>query len=250
VTDRENDRNSEPIRLQKVLAQAGFGSRRACEVLIDQGRVEVDGQPVLEQGMRVDPQTQEIRVDGMRVSTNTEHVYLAMNKPEGVVTTMSDPEGRPCVGDYLEGRAQRLFYVGRLDQATEGLLLITNDGDLAHRLTHPSFGVEKTYLAEIDVPVPRDMGKMLRAGVELEDGLVRADSFRVVTSSANRAMVEVVVHEGRTHIVRRMLEAADRPVHRLVRTEVGPIHLGDMRVGKVRVLTQQEIGKLYAAVGL
>jgi 23S rRNA pseudouridine2605 synthase len=246
---RESDA-PERIRLQKVLAQAGFGSRRACEVLIDQGRVEVDGQPVLEQGMRVDPESQVIRVDGMRINTSTERVYYALNKPEGVVTTMDDPEGRPCVGDYIEGRAHRLFYVGRLDQATEGLLLLTNDGDLAHRLTHPSFGVEKTYLAEIDIPVPRDMGRALKAGVELEDGFVAADGFRVVTSSANRAMVEVVVHEGRTHVVRRMLEAVGRPVHRLVRTEVGPIHLGDMRVGKVRALTQQEVGKLYAAVGL
>jgi 23S rRNA pseudouridine2605 synthase len=251
----ENDRPAERpapelIRLQKVMATAGVGSRRACEVLIDQGRVEVNGQKVREQGMRVDPQSAVIKVDGLRITTNTDLTYLALNKPEGVISTLSDPEGRMCVGDYVFGRKERLFYVGRLDAATEGLLLLTNDGELAHRLTHPSYEVEKTYLAEIEAPVPRDIGKRLREGVDLDDGPARVTSFRVVSSAANRAMVELTLHEGRNHIVRRMLEAVDRPVTRLVRTQMGPVKLGPQKLGVVRALTQREVGELYDLVGM
>jgi 23S rRNA pseudouridine2605 synthase len=238
------------VRLQKVLAAAGVGSRRACEQLIAEGRVSVDGDVVREQGRRVDPDAAVIRVDGLRVSAPRGSVHLALNKPRGMVTTMTDPEGRPTVGDLLVGRRERLFHVGRLDADTEGLLLLTNDGELAHRLTHPSYAVPKTYLAEVSGPVARDVGRRLRAGVDLDDGLVQVDAFRLVDSSAGRVLVEVVLHEGRKHVVRRLLAAVGHPVQRLVRTEVGPVRLGNQRPGRLRPLTSQERGALYAAVDL
>jgi 23S rRNA pseudouridine2605 synthase len=238
------------VRLQKVLAAAGIGSRRACEELIAQGRVEVDGRLVREQGTRVDPEQAVIKVDGMRVSTKTAVTYLAVNKPRGMVSTMSDPQGRPCLADLVGNREQRLFHVGRLDADSEGLILLTNDGELGHRLTHPSFGVPKTYLAEVVGAVPRDLGQLLRTGVELEDGLVQVDSFRVVGRSGARVMVEIVLHEGRNHVVRRLLAAVDHPVQRLIRTAVGPVRLGDLRPGKSRALNKQEIAELFAAVDL
>jgi 23S rRNA pseudouridine2605 synthase len=245
----KND-SDDGIRLQKVLAAAGVGSRRACEELIDEGRVEVDGRIVLEQGLRVDPRSSVIKVDGMRIPTAPGHVVLALNKPRGVHSTMTDDRGRPCVGDYLRGRKERLFHVGRLDADTEGLLLFTNDGELAQRLAHPSHGVTKTYLAQVKGTIPRGLGKQLRDGVELDDGPVRVDRFRVVTSAPGRSLVEVVLHEGRKHVVRRMLAAVGHPVEGLVRVKVGPIGLGDLRSGKVRTLTMTEVGELYAAVGL
>jgi 23S rRNA pseudouridine2605 synthase len=245
----ENDSGTD-IRLQKVLAAAGLGSRRACEELIDEGRVEVDGRVVLEQGLRVDPRASVIKVDGMRIPTAPGHVVLALNKPRGVHSTMTDDRGRPCVGDYLRGRKERLFHVGRLDADTEGLLLFTNDGDLAQRLAHPSHGVTKTYLAQVKGTIERDLGRRLRDGVELDDGIVRVDRFKVVTSAPGRALVEVVLHEGRKHVVRRLLAAVGHPVEGLVRVKVGPIGLGDLRSGKVRTLSIQEVGELYAAVGL
>lgn len=238
------------VRLQKVLAAAGLGSRRACEELIAQGRVEVDGKPVLTQGLRVDPDRAVIRVDGMRVTTRSSAVYLAVNKPRGMVSTMSDPHGRPCLADLVGNREQRLFHVGRLDADSEGLLLLTNDGELAHRLMHPSFGVPKTYVAEVAHTVSRDLGKTLRAGVELDDGMVRVDSFKVIGRAGARTMVEVVLHEGRKHIVRRLLAAVGHPVERLVRTQIGPVRLANLRPGKTRPLNRQEIGELFAAVGL
>jgi 23S rRNA pseudouridine2605 synthase len=238
------------VRLQKVLAAAGVGSRRACEELIAQGRVSVDGDVVREQGRRVDPASAVIRVDGMRVSAPSGSVHLALNKPRGMVTSMTDPEGRPSVGDVVAGRKERLFHVGRLDAETEGLLLLTNDGDLAHRLTHPSFGIPKTYLAEVPGPVARDVGRRLRDGIDLEDGIVRVDAFRLVDAAPGRVLVEVVLHEGRKHVVRRLLAAVGHPVSRLVRTQVGPVRLGDQRPGKLRPLSTAEIGALYASVGL
>ena len=249
MTNREPEPETAQ-RLQKVMAAAGIGSRRACEVLIDEGRVEVDGETVREQGRRVDPATAVIRVDGMRVATAPGLVHLALNKPSGVVTTMSDEQGRPTVGDLIAGRSQRLFHVGRLDADTEGLLLLTNDGELAHRLTHPSYEVPKTYLAEVAGPVRRGVGKELRAGIELEDGPVSVDSFRLVGATGSRVMVELVLHEGRKHIVRRLMEAVGYPVQRLVRTQVGPVTLGNLRAGKTRPLTREELGELYRIVGL
>ncbi|MGH8894987.1 MAG: pseudouridine synthase [Actinomycetes bacterium] len=238
------------VRLQRVLAAAGLGSRRACEQLIAEGRVEVDGARVREQGVRVDPGTAVIKVDGMRIASAPDNVYLALNKPRGVVSTMSDPEGRPSLAEYVADRSARLFNVGRLDIDTEGLILLTNDGDLAHRLAHPSFGVEKTYLAEVTGPVARDVGRRLRAGVELDDGMVQADSFRLVSTVGTRVMVEVSLHEGRKHVVRRMLAEVGHPVSQLVRIRVGPISLGNLKPGKHRRLSQQEVGALYKAVGL
>lgn len=242
--------DQEGIRLQRVLAQAGVASRRAAEELIDEGRVEVDGKVVRVQGMRVDPERAVIHVDGMRVDTRSSQVHLALNKPAGVVSTMSDPEGRPSLGDYVRGRRERLFHVGRLDADTEGLILLTNDGELAHRLAHPSYNVPKTYVAVVAGSVARDVGKRLRAGVELEDGIAKADSFRLVTSQPGQSLVEIVLHEGRKHIVRRMLAAAGNPVVRLTRTKIGPISLGELRVGKTRSLTRDELGALYKLVGL
>ena len=243
---------SEPqgVRLQKVLASAGVASRRAAEELIAEGRVSVDGQVVREQGRRIDPQSAVVHVDGMRVVLRADLVHLALNKPRGVHSTMSDPHGRPCVGDLVARRAERLFHVGRLDADTEGLLLLTNDGELTHRLLHPSYGVLKTYLAEVPGPVPRDVARRLRSGVTLEDGPVTVDSFRVVDSSGPLALVEVVLHEGRKHVVRRLLDHVGHPVRRLVRTAIGPVRLGDLKPGTFRKLTRHEVGQLYAKVGL
>jgi 23S rRNA pseudouridine2605 synthase len=245
-----NDEAPEGIRLQKVLAAAGLGSRRACEVLIDQGRVEVDGRIVTEQGVRIDPQTAVVRVDGQRVPTAAGTIVLAVNKPRGVLSTMSDDRGRPCLGDMVSDRSERLFHIGRLDADTEGLILLTNDGELANRLAHPSYGVAKTYLATLAGTLERGVGKQLTTGVELEDGPARADSFRVVQSVPGQVLVEVVLHEGRNHIVRRMFEAVGHPVVSLVRTRVGPIVLGQQRPGTTRVVSGAEARSLYTEVGL
>jgi 23S rRNA pseudouridine2605 synthase len=242
--------DTEGVRLQKVLAAAGLGSRRACEELIAAGRVEVDGRPVLEQGMRVDAATAVIRVDGLRIPQAGRSTHLALNKPIGVLSAMSDARGRACLGDYMADRKERLFHVGRLDVDTEGLILLTNDGELAHRLAHPSFEVPKTYLAEIDGPVPRGLGRQLREGVELDDGLATVDSFRVVDSAPGRALVELVLHEGRNRIVRRLMTEVGYPVRRLVRTRVGPVALGDLRSGRWRALSRTEGGELYGAAEL
>lgn len=242
--------SEEGVRLQKVLAQAGIGSRRTCEDLIRQGRVDVDGRRVTELGTRVDPATAVVHVDGERVVTAEDIVVLAFNKPMGVLSTMSDERGRPCVGDYVADRTERLFHVGRLDAATEGLLLITNDGALAQHLSHPSHGVEKSYIATVPGPLKRDVGRRLRAGVELEDGMAAVDSFAVIQSLPGQALVEVTLHEGRKHIVRRLLEEVGHPVVSLVRTRIGPIRLGQQRPGTVRTLSGPELRSLYTAAGL
>jgi 23S rRNA pseudouridine2605 synthase len=233
-----------------VLSKAGVASRRAAEELIAEGRVSVDGSVVTEFGRRVDPDNAVIRVDGVRVVVRGDLLYLALNKPKGVHTTMTDDRGRPCVGDYLRDRSERLFHVGRLDADTEGLLLLTNDGELAHRLMHPSYEVLKTYLAEVSGGVPRDVGKRLRDGVQLEDGPASVDSFRVVDVAGGKSLVEVVLHEGRKHIVRRLLAEVGHPVRRLVRTAVGEVRLGDQRPGTLRVLNRNEVGSLFTAVDL
>jgi 23S rRNA pseudouridine2605 synthase len=246
------------IRLQKVLAAAGVGSRRHCEEMIGDGRVEVDGEVVRRFGARVDPQHQIIRVDGRRIPSREDLVYLALNKPAGVLTTMSDSRGRPTIADFLgeqhgggsPAATPRLFHVGRLDYDTEGLMLLMNDGELAHRLAHPRYGVVKTYLADVTGPLPRDLGRRLTTGIELSDGPAAADRFRVVERAGSRALVEITLHEGRKHIVRRMLAEAGHPVRRLVRTHVGPVALGSLRPGTTRRLSVKEIGDLYAAVGL
>ncbi|MGW4749652.1 pseudouridine synthase [Streptomyces sp. NPDC004290] len=236
-------------RLQKVLARAGMGSRRACEELIEQARVEVNGEIVVEQGMRVDPEKDEIKVDGLTVATQS-HLFFALNKPSGVVSTMEDPDGRQCLGDYVTNRETRLFHVGRLDTETEGIILLTNHGELAHRLTHPKYGVKKTYLAAITGPLPREVGRRLKDGIQLEDGYARADHFRVVEQTGKNYLVEVTLHEGRKHIVRRMLAEAGFPVEKLVRTAFGPIALGDQKSGWLRRLTNTEVGMLMKEVGM
>ncbi|WP_328388031.1 rRNA pseudouridine synthase [Streptomyces sp. NBC_00400] len=241
--------DQEGERLQKVLARAGMGSRRACEELIDQARVEVNGQIVMEQGVRVDPEKDEIKVDGLTVATQS-YLFFALNKPAGVVSTMEDPDGRQCLGDYVTNRETRLFHVGRLDTETEGIILLTNHGELAHRLTHPRYGVKKTYLAAIQGPLPRDLGKQLKDGIQLEDGYARADHFRVVENTGKNYLVEVTLHEGRKHIVRRMLSEAGFPVDKLVRTSFGPIALGDQKSGWLRRMTNTEVGMLMREVEL
>ena len=245
--------DTEGVRLQKVLSQAGIASRRAAEKLIIEGRVEVDGQVVTELGTRVDPDTSEIRVDGARVVLDESLVYLALNKPRGVLSTMSDDRGRACIGDLVERRVRgnkNLFHVGRLDADTEGLILLTNDGELAHRLMHPSHEVPKTYLATVTGSVPRGVGKTLRAGIELDDGPARVDDFAVLDAVPGKTLVRLTLHEGRNRIVRRLLAAAGFPVEALVRTDIGPVTLGNQRPGSFRALNQGEIGKLYKAVGL
>ena len=240
---------SGPQRLQKVMAAAGVGSRRVCEELIADGRVTVDGK-VAVLGDRADPATAVIHVDGRRIVTDDTMVYLALNKPRGVLSAMSDERGRPTLEQYVPADVGRLFHVGRLDSDSEGLLLLTNDGELAHRLMHPSYEVAKTYLAEVPGPVPGAVGRRLREGVELEDGPARADKFRVVDSVGSRALVEIVLHEGRNRIVRRMLDEVGHPVQRLIRTRIGPIPLGDLRTGRTRTLSAAEIGELYRNVGM
>ena len=241
------------VRLQKVLSQAGIASRRVAERMITDGRVEVDGRVITELGTRVDPDAAEIRVDGTRVMLDDSLVYLVINKPRGMHSTMSDEHGRPCVGDLVENRVRgekNLFHVGRLDADTEGLLLLTNDGELAHRLMHPSFEVPKTYLATVAGTVPRGLGKTLRAGIELEDGPASVDDFAVVDAVPGKTLVKVTLHEGRKRIVRRLLAAAGFPVLELVRTDIGEVSLGNQRPGSIRALTRKEIGALQRAVGL
>ena len=248
--DEDEVESSTEIRLQKVLAAAGLGSRRSCEELIAQGRVEVDGRVVREQGIRVNPATAVIRVDGERVPTAPGLRTFAFNKPRGVITTMSDDEGRPCVGDYVADRVERLFHVGRLDADTEGLLILTNDGELANRLGHPSYGIDKTYVATVRGQVrPADL-RPLREGVDLEDGRARADAVRVVQVLPDRSLIELVIHEGRNRIVRRMMEAIGHPVTDLVRTQIGPVRLGQQRPGILRAISGPELRSLYGAVGL
>jgi 23S rRNA pseudouridine2605 synthase len=241
------------VRLQKVLSQAGIASRRVAEKMIRDGRVEVDGQLVTELGTRVDPDASVIRVDGARVILDDALVYLALNKPRGMHSTMSDDHGRPCIGDLVEHRVRgnkNLFHVGRLDADTEGLILLTNDGELAHRLMHPSYEVPKTYLATVNGSVPRGFGKKLRAGIELDDGPIAVDDFAVVDAIPGKTLIRVTVHEGRKRIVRRMLAEAGFPVQTLVRTDIGAVSLGEQRPGSIRALRRNEIGELYKAVGL
>jgi 23S rRNA pseudouridine2605 synthase len=237
------------IRLQKILAQAGIGSRRACEALIERGRVTVNGKLVTEQGLRVDPEIDVVHVDGERVPTKSNMVVMVLNKPKGVLTTMQDDQGRPCVGDYFRDHAVRVFHVGRLDAETEGLLLFTNDGELSNRLTHPRYSVDKTYVATVREISNHEVNALV-TGVELEDGPAAATKARVISRAKNAAMVELVIHEGRNRIVRRMFEAVGAPVTGLVRTRIGPIHLGQQRPGAIRVVSGPELRSLYTAAGL
>jgi 23S rRNA pseudouridine2605 synthase len=251
------------IRLQKVLAQAGLGSRRRCDDMIANGRVEVNGEILDTMGARVDPLTDVIRVDGARIPPPNDHAYVLLNKPRGVVTSMADERGRPDLSSIVADReappqaeghsgpaggAPRLFHVGRLDTDTSGLLILTNDGDLAHRLAHPSFEITKTYVALVDGTVPDGLGARLKAGIELDDGPARVDRFLVKDTSRGRSLVELDIHMGRNRIVRRLLDAAGHPVRELTRTAFGPLHLGGLASGAMRDLTRNELGALFDSV--
>ncbi len=231
-----------PIRLQKVLARAGFGSRRVCDDLIADQRVTVNGEVAM-LGRRVDPAVDEVAVDGVIIGVRPGLVHYLLNKPAGVVTTAEDPQGRPTVVDLVPTEP-RVFPVGRLDQSTEGLLLLTNDGDLAHRLTHPSFGVDKEYLAEVRGQPSRAAVRRLREGVELDDGPTAPASATLVETN----LLRITIHEGRNRQVRRMCEAIGHPVLRLVRTRIGPLADRSLRPGAWRPLTVEEIRALERTV--
>ena len=249
-TDPPDGVPSEGVRLQKVLAQAGIASRRAAEAMIVEGRVRVDNVVVTELGTRVDPATAVVHVDGERVPTAPGLVVVAMNKPRGVVTSMSDDRGRPCVGDMVADRPERLFHVGRLDAETEGLLLLTNDGELTNRLMHPSHEVAKTYRARVDGAISKQAMRALGSGIDLDDGPIACDSARVIQRLDDRSLVEVTLHSGRNRIVRRMFDAVGYPVLDLVRTSIGPIWLGNLKPGQVDEVRGAQLRSLYTAVGL
>ena len=239
---------SDGVRLQKALAQAGVASRRASEELIAAGRVEVNGKGVTEQGMRVDPERDTIRVDGSRIPPPRRHLYLVLNKPRGVVSTMDDPDGRPTLEQYVP-RRQRLFHVGRLDTDTEGLLILTNDGDFANKLAHPSHEVPKTYLVEVEGLLDNKTLRRLEKGLTLEDGPIKPDKVKLVTRAESRSMVQITLHSGRNRIVRRMFDSVGHPVRRLSRISIGPVRLGQLAVGETRELTREELGALLDVVG-
>lgn len=234
------------IRLNKIIADAGVASRRGADQLILDGRVSVDGYVVIELGSKFDPQINKIQVDGESLNLKKSNTYIAFNKPDGVISTMSDPEGRENLGDYFKDRKDRLFHVGRLDKDSEGLILLTNDGELAHRATHPSYGLEKRYLVEIEGEYSKATSDQLIQGVRLEDGLARALKVIIIRSiSKNHHWVEITIHEGRYHIIRRLIEALGMRVLRLIRIDFGPINLGDMKVGRHRVLNESEVINLF-----
>jgi 23S rRNA pseudouridine2605 synthase len=234
-------------RLQKVLARAGLGSRRVCDDLIADGRVTVDGE-VAVLGRRVDPERDHIAVDGVPVASQAGLVYYLLNKPARVVTTAHDPEGRPTVVELLPAEP-RVFPVGRLDWDTEGLLVLTNDGDLTQRLTHPSHGVDKEYLVEVDGVPSRGALRQLREGVELDDGPTAPAEVRLLQPRGDHAAIELVIHEGRNRQVRRMCDAVGHPVRRLVRTRIGPLADRALGPGEWRELRTDEVRALYAASG-
>lgn len=239
------------VRLQKALADAGVASRRACEDLITSGRVSVNGVQITTLGSKVDPENDELAVDGETVSTNKSKTYLLFNKPAGVLSTMSDPEGRPCLGDFFSDRNERLFHVGRLDKESEGLIVLTNDGEIAHRATHPSYGLVKKYLVEIEGHLSAAAAQELRSGIRLEDGLARALEVTVLREpTPKNAWIEISIHEGRYHIVRRMFEELELPVLRLIRTEFGPLNVVETKVGRWRHMNQGEIENLFTLLKL
>ena len=234
------------MRLNKIIADAGITSRRGADELIADGRVTVDGRPIRELGAKIDPDKHEVAVDGETIKRSLTKSYLVLHKPKGVLSTMYDPEGRPSLADFIDLRKERLFHVGRLDKDSEGLILLTNDGDLTFRATHPSFGLEKTYIIEFEGRLETGVDKVLLKGVELEDGMGRVLSFKQL--SAN--WIEVKIHEGRYHIIRRLMEAVGVEVLRLIRTNFGPISLGDTPEGRWRDLNEQELLNIQKALDL
>ncbi|MDO4913701.1 MAG: pseudouridine synthase [Bifidobacteriaceae bacterium] len=243
--------NDEGIRLQKLLAQAGFGSRRKCEEIIADGRVEVDGELVTQLGVRVDPDTQIIRVDGSKIKLNPNLVTLALNKPKKVLSTMDDPKGRYTLRDIVGDTYDRIFHMGRLDYDSEGLILMTNDGELSQHVMHPKYEVEKTYIATLQGKLSGSVCKRLvRTGVQLDDGWIKLDKCAIIDAHRDVTIVKVVLHSGKNRIVRRIFGSIGYPVRRLVRTQIGPIKLGDLKPGSYRVLSQVEVRSLSKEVGL
>ena len=238
-------------RLNKIIADAGITSRRGADDLIASGRVSVDGLVIRELGAKFDPTKSEVMVDGETITQSLTKIYLALHKPKGVLSTMFDPEGRPCLSDFIDLRTERLFHVGRLDKDSEGLILLTNDGDLTFRATHPSYGLEKKYLVEIEGEFNKQLSDQLLQGVRLEDGLARA--IKVVHARAvskTHHWVEITIHEGRYHIIRRLIESLGLQVLRLIRLDFGPINLGEMKAGRHRVLNSQELTNLFTLLNI
>lgn len=234
------------VRLQKALANAGVASRRVCEDLIAKGRVEVNGEIVTELGSRIDPTKDRVFVDGQAVQFDQTMRYIILNKPTGVVSSLKDEQGRPDLRRFTREFSERLYNVGRLDAETSGLLVLTNDGELANILAHPSYGVEKTYVAKVRGRLAPGTLERLKRGIELEDGPIRIDSGKILAGQATKdaTLVEVTLHSGRNRIVRRMLDAVGHPVLELVRRSFGPLHLGTLRAGEMREVTPDELRKL------
>jgi 23S rRNA pseudouridine2605 synthase len=233
-------------RLNKIIADAGITSRRGADELIIEGRVTIDGIVIRELGAKFDPEMHHVQVDGETIYQSLSQTYLALHKPRGVLSTMYDPEGRPSLADFIDLRTERLFHVGRLDKDSEGLILLTNDGDLTFRATHPSFGLEKTYIIEFEGALPKGIEKSLRNGIELEDGMARVLDYKQLSAT----WLEVTIHEGRYHIIRRLMEAIGVEVLRLVRTKFGPISLGDTPEGRWRDLNSGELFNLQNALDI
>ena len=234
------------MRLNKIIADAGITSRRGADELIESGRVSVDGLTIREMGSKFDPELVQVMVDGETITRSVSKSYLVLHKPKGVLSTMYDPDGRPSLSDFIDLRKERLFHVGRLDKDSEGLILLTNDGDLTFRATHPSFGLEKTYIIEHEGKLPTGIDKILLKGIELEDGMGRVLTYKELSPT----WLEVSIHEGRYHIIRRLMEAVDVQVLRLIRTNFGPISLGDTPVGRWRNLNEGELTNLRNVLGL
>ena len=233
-------------RLNKIVADAGVTSRRGADELIIEGRVSVDGIVIRELGAKFDPEKIRVEVDGETVAQSLIKTYLALHKPRGVLSTMYDPDGRPSLADFIDLRTERLFHVGRLDKDSEGLILLTNDGDLTFRATHPSFGLEKTYIIEFEGKLPSGIEKTLLNGVELEDGMARVTDYKQLSPT----WIEVTIHEGRYHIIRRLMEAIGVEVLRLIRTKFGPISLGETPEGRWRDLNDGELISLQKVLDL
>lgn len=234
------------IRLNKFIAEAGVSSRRGADQLISQGRVTVDGRQVSDLGVKIDPDTSVVMVDGETIEPILSKAYVALYKPRGVLSTMYDPEGRPSLEDFIDLRRERLHHVGRLDKDSEGLILLTNDGELTFRATHPSYGLEKTYIVEFEGELPEGIERSLKGGVDLEDGVARVLDFKHLSPQ----WIELTIHEGRYHIIRRLLEALGVKVLRLIRTKFGPISLGETPEGRWRNLNQTELMNLQKALQL
>jgi 23S rRNA pseudouridine2605 synthase len=247
MDSRGNGRSLMAItRLNKIVADAGVTSRRGADELIIEGRVSVDGIVIRELGAKFDPEKIRVEVDGETVSQSLTKTYLALHKPKGVLSTMYDPDGRPSLADFIDLRTERLFHVGRLDKDSEGLILLTNDGDLTFRATHPSFGLDKTYIIEFEGKLPSGIEKTLLNGVELEDGLARVTDYKQLSPT----WIEVTIHEGRYHIIRRLMEAIGVEVLRLIRTRFGPISLGETPEGRWRDLNDGELISLQKVLDL